>query len=276
MAASPKVGDVTVCVYHGKSANALVRTLGSLADQVIKPRKVVVALDCSSKDAAAARQSAGHLALNIEYIDCYNYDAGLAFNALAKIAESELLLFLWSGSELRSEALQALERTAQTSGADVLNFFCRVIDRSSAEEASYLSAPILGSVTEAFFRTDLSPMPVLATRTSFQSVGGFTTDYRVLGCEQEFAARCQVQGLACTTALMEMGSVEAWDPNWIKEKCYDEAVSYFRIIRPQIAAAPLALRDMMLLSKGLQAKNASQKSAGRRMPRPNPCCRKTD
>ena len=247
---------ISICVYHATKDKMLRETLESLREQDIKPDRILVALDVEGQELEAAREIVVEFSAKVRFIDCTNFDAGLAFNTLAALSQSAYLLFLWSGATLRDWGLRALRGTATSSGADVLNFFHRVIDREGPEETSYLSANILGSLSESFFRSDLSPMPILVKAEAFSRAEGFSTDYRVLGCEQEFVGRCQTLGLRCTTALMEMGTVRAWDSSWLRARCYDDRVSQFRMIRSQIAAAPLSIRELLLFSKGVQSKAA--------------------
>jgi glycosyltransferase involved in cell wall biosynthesis/pyruvate/2-oxoglutarate dehydrogenase complex dihydrolipoamide acyltransferase (E2) component len=251
--------SVAVCIYHAGDVAALTKTLASIENQEAVPEEVLIAVDGEeAAAAAAARRLADASKLRCRVVDAYDHDAGLAFNLLAEAAESRYLLFLWEGAELRSQAVRVLERGAFLSGAEVLNFFYRQIDESRPADVPPLKAVITGSIGESFFRTDITAQPLFVARQPFLDLGGFTTDYRVLGYEAEFMAKAQLAGLHCETALMELASVPAFRRDWLYERCYDETITHFRAIRPQLAGTPLALRDLLLMAKGLSGRMAAR------------------
>lgn len=247
----------SACVYHVGNLDLLRLTLESLAAQDELPSEVLIAVDSDQLDGLArAEQVAGTFPFPTRTIEAFDFDAGLAFNALADAAHGEFMLFMWEGATLRPEALTALSSVAQASRADVVNYFYRVRPAAGAG-SGYLSAIVFGSVTESFFRNDMTSLPLFVRRSAFNQIGGFSTDYRVLAQDHEFVAHAQISGLHCETALMELGTVPAWDEAWLNERCYDQSVSQFRAIRPQLAAVPLAIRELLLMSKGLQARPGS-------------------
>ena len=251
---------VAVCIYHTGDLGALERTLATLAAQQARPDEVLIAVDAPAGDASAQVQAAlGPFNLPCRVVETFDFDAGLAFNALAETATSGLLLFIWEGATLSPEALTALTRIIALCGADVLNFFYREVDPANPDEPVVLKGNLVGSLTEAFFRADLTVQPIFVRRDTFLQVGGFTTDYRVLGYDQEFLSKAQLSGLHCETALVELASVQALSKQWLNERCYDQPTSYFRAIRPQLATVPLALRDLLLMAKGMSAGPSAMK-----------------
>jgi glycosyltransferase involved in cell wall biosynthesis len=253
---------VSVCIYHADSDEKLRMTLASLKQQDQLAHQVLVAVDTDDKDSesrvAAVLADAG---VEGTVLPAFDLDAGLGFNALAARASGDFLLFLWSGSTLKSPGLRMLSKVAESSGADVINYFYRVTNPADSSGRDYLSATILGSVAQSFYRLEQAALPLFVRRTAFTSLGGFTSDYRSLAQDYEFVARAQIGGLHCETALVELGSVPAWDEAWLRARCYDRSFSQFRAIRPHLAAAPLALRELLLMAKGLQARPAARRAA---------------
>lgn len=244
---------VSVCIYHAGTTEQLRATLESIKEQDHPAQEVLIAVD--TDDMAAIEDAHGVVAaagLAAEILPAFDYDAGQAFNALADRAGSDFLLFLWSGSTIRPIALRALTKVAESSQADLVNYFFRVTHPAEESSKDYLSAIVLGSVAQSFFRTDITALPLLVRRQVFRALGGFSSDYRVLAHDHELVAKAQISGVHCETALLELGSVPAWDEEWLKTKCYDQSVAQFRAIRPELAAAPLALRELLLMAKGLQ------------------------
>lgn len=243
--------SVTVCIYSTGELPALKDTIAALEAQTATPDEVIIAVDSDEVDAAA--RIGGVLSesrLKSRLLDASDEDAGFAFNRLAREARTHHLLLLWEGATLDARALVTLHRVARLSGADVLNFLFREIDPDEPGDAGLLTASIIGSPTDAFFRQDLVPQPLFVSREAFLSVGGFTNDYRVLGFDAEFVCEAQLAGLNCQTAITELGTVNKLNAAWLENRGYATAPSYVRAIRPQLAAAPLALRDLLLLAKG--------------------------
>ena len=244
--------SASVCIYHAGREGALRASLESIVTQEAPPLEIFVAID--TDDGAAAQSAldlAAQLNVAITVIETFDLDAGASFNAMSKRATGDFLFLMWEGATLRPAALRALETVAQSSGAELLNYFYRVIEPGS-DKPSFLKALVMGSTTDAFFRKDITALPLFVKRQTFIELGGFSSDYRVLCGDYEFVAKAQLAGRRCETILLELGDVPAWDEKWLSDKGYDIPVSHFRAIRPQLAAVPLGLRDMLLLSKGLQ------------------------
>ncbi|WP_174299448.1 glycosyltransferase family 4 protein [Caulobacter sp. S45] len=271
--ASPKV---SVCLYYTGRDEALRASLESLAAQEVLPCEVRIAVDA---DDAAAFQRAEALAANLPFPakveEAFDLDAGGAFNQLAEAAVGDFLLFLWDGATLKPQAIGALGKVAASSSAKVLNYFYRVEPAGAAADGGgILKALVLGSTTDGFFRNDVTQLPLFVARQTFASLGGFTTDYRVLCHDYEFVLKAQLSGVVCETALIELGAVEPWDPEWLSRKGYDLATSQFRAIRPKLAAAPLSLRDLLLASKGLQVRGGGPR--GWKRPKETEAVRQVD
>ncbi|MBL6749552.1 MAG: glycosyltransferase [Nevskia sp.] len=261
----PGAGDggaretLSVCLYYTGDDEALNATLDSMRAQKSPADEVLVGVD--SDDAAALQRLDARLAElgpSWRAVECFDLDAGAAFNRLAQRCTGDLLLLLWEGSTLVEQGLGTLLETRRTSGADVLSYFHRMTRTAADHEAAPLNAAIIGSVSDAFFHDDISAVPLLVRRQAFLRLGGFTADYRVLCHERELVARAQLAGLNCQTAMVNLGSVRPWDPAWLEQRCYDTSVSRFRAIRPLLAGTPPALSDLLLLSKGLQARGGGR------------------
>jgi glycosyltransferase involved in cell wall biosynthesis len=250
--------SVAICIYHSGNLDALRQTLQTLEAQSAKPDEVLIAVDAPNAGALVDAQAVTAAStLPCRLIETFDEDVGLSFNSLADAAASDLALFVWEGTTLDPQAISVLRKVMMLSGADVLNFFYRHIDAANpppADAPHPLKAIVVGSVSEAFFRKELTAQPLFVKRSAFREIGGFSTDYRVLGYDSEFLAKAQLSSLQCETALMELASVPAFAKEWLHELCYDEGLSQFRAIRPQLAAAPLALRDLLLMAKGMSAR----------------------
>ncbi|MCW5733923.1 MAG: glycosyltransferase [Enhydrobacter sp.] len=248
---------VSICIYHADTDEKLRATLLSVKDQDFAAEEVLIAVDTDvAEGVERAQATALEVGVNARVVPTFDFDAGHSFNTLADQACGEFVLFLWAGSTIRSMALRALTQVAGSTKADLLNYFFRVTHGD--EDSSRLSAIVFGNVAQSFFRADVTALPLMVRRQTFADLGGFTPDYRVLAHDHEFVAKALVSGVHCETALLELGTVPAWDEQWLRTRCYDQDIAQFRAIRPKLAAAPLALRELLLMAKGLQ------KSAGYR------------
>ena len=258
---------ISICLYYTGRDELLAASLASLAAQEVPPFEVLIAVD---SDEVAATSRAEALAAGAIFpcrvIEAYDLDVGAAFSELGQAAQGEFALFLWEGATLLPHGLRVLSTVAQSSGADVLNYFYRVESDGPGGRENYLKATIISSTADAFFRMDLTATPLLVRLTTFLGLGGFTRDYRILAQDHEFIARAQLEGVRCETALIELGTVPAWDPAWLRQKGYDTALSRFRAIRPKLAAAPLSMREFLLMSKGLQVRAEGRAPVMRRKP----------
>ena len=259
------VSSVSVCVYYVGGTDNLRTTLQSIKDQDHPPEEILIAVDADDVSSLEeVRSIAEALALNVAVVPAFDLDAGLSFNLLAEQARGDFLLFLWAGSTLRPMALRALTKVAASSNAELVNYFFRVTHAGDQATKDYLSAIVLGNIAQSFFRTDVTAVPLLVRRYTFAELGGFTSDYRVLAHDHELVAKAQISGVHCETALLELGTVPAWDEEWLKVKCYDQSVALFRAIRPELAAAPLALRELLLMAKGLQQTGMRRRGPGKK------------
>jgi glycosyltransferase involved in cell wall biosynthesis len=245
---------ITVAVYYMGDAQALDATLASLAGLTPPASEVVVGVDAASNadcEMAAAMLERHGFTANV--VEAFDLDAGLAFNRMAECATGEYLLFLWEGACLQPDALGQLGRAARATGAGVLNYLHRMVDPAGTGEDPLIGQVIVG-VADSFFRTDTRELPLFVDRANFLRLGGFTTDYRVLGYDHEFVAKAQLAGVGCETVMLELGSTQARSGEWLRRRGYDLSASSLRVIRPKLAATPLALRDTLLLARGLHAR----------------------
>ncbi|WP_353229040.1 glycosyltransferase [Novosphingobium sp.] len=258
-AAAP-VPATTVAVYFAGDSAALETTLASLAAQVPVRPEVIVAVDANSNDdcdTAAAMLTAHGFAPVV--VEAFDLDAGLAFNTAAARATGAWLLFLWEGASLYPAAIATLAAAAATTGAHVLNYLFRAVDPTAAAGSIMpLCAHMIVTPSDSFFRTENGEMPLFVRAELFAQMGGFTTDYRVVGYDHEFVARALIDGTACQTLLREVGSIRRRTPDWLRQRGYDLAAGGFRMIRPELAATPLALRDTLLLARGLHVRSGGK------------------
>jgi glycosyltransferase involved in cell wall biosynthesis len=256
-------GKVSVCVYAAGAPSLLRETLASVLRQSAPPADVVVVVDADRREHFPEIQRAldlvGH---RVRAFEAFDLDAGAAFNRAAQQAEGDLLVFLWEGAVLKPEALSVLTDVAERCGADVLTFMHRAgPDGTAAEPAGALCAQLVTGSTDAFFRQDVAPAPLAVTRAAFERLDGFTEDHRVLGHDAELIAKAQINGLTCETVMLELGASLGPSAEWIARRGYDLPASRFRLIRPLLAAAPLASRDLLLMAKGLQTRAVAAPSA---------------
>ena len=259
--ASPDTSASAVCIYFTGHAEALDATLASLAAQDVPPADVLVGVDADSNDDCAIASAAllRH-GFAPHMIECFDLDAGAAFNRLAAAAKAEFALFVWEGATLQPQATRALEAIARRTGADVLNYLSEVRELG-AEMLGNCAGQFIVGVADAFFRDDGLEMPLFVRISAFARAGGFTTDYRLLGYDHEFVARAQLAGLVCETVPAQMGSVVAQPAEWLRARGYDLSATAFRIVRPKLAAAPLAMRDTLLLARGMALRGGGRARA---------------
>ena len=250
---------ISVCIYHAEADQKLLLTLQSLQAQDRPAAQILVAVD-SDDDAAMGRAAAAatEMGAKTTIVPAYDLGAGPALNLLAGRADGDLLLFVWSGSLLHSSALSTFARVAAETAAGVLTCFFNVVFPDRHQGRPYLSAEMLGDIAHGFFHSDVTPMPLLVRREVFAEFGGFTSDDRMLAHDHEFVAKARLCGCRCQTIPQQLCTVDGWSDERLDAVGYSRRGSEFRSARPQLTAAPLALRETLLMALGLQ------KALGRR------------
>ena len=251
---------ISVCIYHAEADDKLLSTLRSLQAQDWPAAQILVAVDSDDDDAAMGRAvaAAAQMGANTTIVPAYDLGAGPALNLLAGRADGELLLFVWSGSLLHSSALSTFARVAAETAAGVLTCFFKVVFPDRQQGRPYLSAELLGDTAHGFFHTDVTPLPLLVRREIFAEVGGFTSDDRILAHDHEFVAKATLCGCRCQTVPLQLCTVDGWSDERLEAVGYSRPASEFRSALPQLAAAPVELRETLLMARGLQ------KALGRR------------
>jgi glycosyltransferase involved in cell wall biosynthesis len=246
---------IDVAVFSRGNGENLERTLDSLAAQTRQPHRVLIAVDAIDEQAACehARIAAAARKLDFEVVPTLDFDAGYGLNAAASHGRGDYIAFLQSGSSLKPPALEVLAKVAQRRGADVLTWFHRLgTADASRDDDRQLVAEMIGGPSETLYLDRPGDLPLLIRRTAFAKLKGFTVDYRVPLHEREFISKAIVSGLLCETVPMDLGTLPERDPAWFEQECYDVDAGEFRILRPYLAALPLAIREAMLAANGLQ------------------------
>jgi glycosyltransferase involved in cell wall biosynthesis len=252
---APAPIGVQVCL-HARGADAdLTHTLRALAEQTLPPQRVSIAVDGTDvagvRAAAADRLTATGIA--VEVVEALDWDMGLAWNRAAEAAEGEALLFLEQGALLVPEALAVLTASMRSSGSQAVTFFCAEADRANGWAGAIVGEAI-GSPGELLVGETPFELPLLVMRETFRRVGGFSTDYGVLLAEREWLAKAMLAGARVETVPRVLGSRPRRAAHWLAQNSYDPAAARFRVLRPFLAALPLALREPLLVLKGLQGR----------------------
>lgn len=257
LAATDPAASSAVCIYFTGHADALDATLASLAAQSV-PSRVLIGVDGDSEaDCTVALDTLERHGLAGAVIECFDLDAGAAFNRLAAAADAMFALFLWEGARIEPDALARLQAIATGTRADVLSYLHDQRELA-AEDLPQLKGQFMVGIGDAFFDEEGSEMPLFVRRDAFLGIGGFTTDYRLLGYDHEFVARAQLAGLMCETVPARLGSTVAQPAEWLRARGYDLSATPFRISRPNLAAAPLALRDTLLYARGMAMRGGAK------------------
>ena len=259
--------SIDVCLFSRRDLPSLDRTLGSLAAQEPPPNRILVAVDAipSRIDLPDTLGLLARKGVSVSFSDAADFDAGLAHNTLAKRSSAEYLLFLEEGATLVPAALGQLAKVAASRQVDVLTYFHR-IDEADGQGTGRVVAELVGSASQAFCATDDLAMPLLVRRAVFERLGGFTVDYRIPMHDREFLVKALLSAARCETVPIVLGTIPARAEAWYDEQCYNVAAGKFRAVRPYLAAAPLAFRELLLYANGqsrLVQKLSTQVRAGK-------------
>ena len=266
--ASPKAAgkvraaSVDIALFSRGDAQRLERTLNSLKAQKKRPKRVLIAVDAEDEAAAAemARAAATARGLDFEVLTALDYDAGYALNEAARRSRADYIVFLEDGSTLEPDALDILAQVARRRPADVLTWHHRRISEAEGGNGE-LVTEMIGGPAETLFLEHPQDLPLFVRRGAFETLKGFEVDYRVPLHERELVSKAIVSGLTCETVPAVLGTVPERDPAQMERECFDTSAGEFRILRPYLAALPLAMREVVLATIGLQRR--LQKRPGR-------------
>lgn len=250
-AGGTKAASVDVALFSRGEADRLERTLDSLLAQKKRAKRVLIAVDAENEAAATAMASDAARArgLDAEVLGTLDYDAGYALNEAARHSRADYIAFLEAGSTLEPDALDTLVQVARRRSADVLTWHHRRIVATGDDQ---LVTEMIGGPAETLFLEDPQDLPLFVRRRAFEKLKGFEIDFRVPLHEREFASKAIVSGLVCETVPAILGTVPGRNPALMERECYDTHAGQFRILRPYLAALPLAMREVILASVGLQ------------------------
>ena len=246
---------IDVAVYCHDGSRNLERTLDSLAAQTHQPRQVLIAVDALDDEAACenARVAVQARGLKHRVLPTLDFDAGYALNEAARYSDADYVCFLQDGWTLKPEGLSTLAGVARHHGAEVLSWYHERRPADGADgDPSVLVAEMIGGPSETIYLDNPREIPLFVRRTSFEQLKGFTVDYRVPLHGREFISKAIVSGTSCETVPVNLGSIIERDAAWLAKECYDADSGEFRLLRPFLAAVPLAMRETVLVANGLQ------------------------
>lgn len=245
--------SVDVALFSRGERQLLEHTLDSLVAQKKRPGHVLIAVDADDETTAseAAREAARARGLKVEVLAALDYDAGYGLNEAARHARADYIVFLEAGATLEPDALDTLAQVARRRGADVLTWHHRRIGAGEAGNGQ-LVTEMIGGPAETLFLEHPQDLPLFVRRSAFEALKGFEADYRVPLHERELVSKAMVSGLTCETVPAMLGTVPERDPVLMEHDCYDRQAGEFRILRPYLAALPLAMREAVLATVGLQ------------------------
>ncbi len=253
--AKARAASVDVAIFSRGDRRDLEQTLDALKAQQQHPHRVLIAVDAIDEAAASkmAKAAAKKRRLDCDVLSTLDYDPGYALNEAAHLARGDYIVFLHAGATLKPQALRVLTEVAERRSADILTWHHRIMAAGeTASNEDRLVAEMIGSPSETLYLEGPRDLPLFVRRRAFEQLKGFTVDFRVPLHERELISKGIVAGLRCETVPMELGAVADRDAAWIEKECFDVDAGEFRILRPYLAALPLAMREAVLAGIGLQ------------------------
>jgi hypothetical protein len=185
-------------------------------------------------------------------IDQPHYGTPSARNLAAAHVAGDNILFLDPGTRLKADAVATLSRAASYSDADLLLPFYEEASGNGFATARRVVS-IKGDPCYPFFNPDLASPLVLVRASAFETLGGFTTDYKVGGDIAEFLASATMVGMTVET-IPEVLAVRSSTFNPKERR--NETGTLMRALRPYTTAAPLYFQPLLLAAAALEQRCA--------------------
>lgn len=176
--------------------------------------------------------------IDVRVVDTRDCGPGHARNRLAGRAAGQRLLFCDAGTRFAPGAIAALCSALSGAGAA----FVVGSARGRHGAVSFLLPEHLGAMYAA---PALEPLPVLAEKNAFDAVRGFACDTFGTGQVGELAARATADQRMCLSTPFVVADISACP---MTHDTVDKDRSWFQAVRPHLAAAPLPLREILLLA----------------------------
>jgi glycosyltransferase involved in cell wall biosynthesis len=182
-----------------------------------------------------------------------HYSTTESRNFVASKATGTHFLFLEPGAALKPNALATLHLAASCSEADVLvSFYEESNGRNGSRAGPRRVVSIPGDPCYPFFDVGAGWAPlVLVSKKAFETLGGFTTDYKVAGDIEEFLMHAVTAGL---TVEVVPEVLAAWDASVTRTDRLNVTGASFRTIRPHLNAVPANLQPLLLMSRTMSVR----------------------
>jgi GT2 family glycosyltransferase len=257
----PRTPMATVCLIHYNRPALLAQAIQSLRDQTYAPYEVVL-VDSGSTTPESIRFldsiEPEFAARGWRVVRQENRWAGAAYNAAARPARGEYLLFMDDDNYAKPDELAAMVRAAERTAADVVVCCMDIFHGDEAPAAGLQPFRrhlfLGGCATGGVFRNCLSDTNAMVRRETFERLGGFTEVQGVGQDDWEFYAWAAVQGSRYAVVPEALywyrGSGRRLSDNAAANV---EAVER-RHLRPYIKSIEPTLADAIPLACGMKAR----------------------
>ena len=248
---------VTVCLAHYERPDLVMQAIDSIRRQTYQNIEVILVDDGSTSEAAVARLNELETDFREhgwQIVRQENRYLGASRNAAARRASGEFLLFMDDDNVAKPEAVQTFLRTMQATGADILTCFADVfVGQKYPAEKNCVSrvTPIGPNVTFNMFRNGFGDSNCFVRRSAFNRIDGFTEDYKVGKDDMEFFAKATLSGLKLEVLPLPLYYYRRPDGSGMKSQNVSDSAGQLRALRPFVDALPLAFRNTILYSVGL-------------------------
>jgi glycosyltransferase involved in cell wall biosynthesis len=233
---------------HARNLSDLDASLSALVAQAPSISETLIGFEARTAtdlQAATDHITQRYPSLQCRLLDTSDHGLGSTYNRLAAEATGDMIIFLTAGMGVLPGALEAFRALSATTGADLLTCFERVITSGQSE----LRAHLPGSLGMSFFNGNQDPFPLAVRRSVLRDIA-FASDLAPGGIMQEFVTTAQLRLLRVETILYECVR-----RNDLGNATRAHAVQAGMVaVRPHLAAAPLAMRDLLMRAKGFPSR----------------------
>lgn len=272
--AEPREPLVSVCLAHYERPDMVRHAIRSIEEQTYRNYEVVLVDDGSTSPTTVAfleELKTDFAARGWQVVVQENAYLGASRNTAARHANGEYLLFMDDDNLAMPNEIETFVHVAERSDADIFTCFSDMFAGDglpSKENSVSRITPIGPSLTVGAFVNCFGDSNSFVRKNSFDRIGGFTEDYRIGRDDQEFFSRAVINGFKLEVVPETLYWYRRPKPGaGMKAMNYSVSAGQYRVLRPYIAALPLALRNFILYAVGLENKASMLQAENRELQR---------
>lgn len=248
---------ICIIIPHRDNIEGLKITLNAISKQNYHNLDVIVVDDNSVKTETLVALPLIKKKLDKngwKYITTPGLDYGLAANLATKQSDASLFYFTQPGHAIIAGALEQMVNVLNSRNLSIVTGFSFEYSGNriptTSEGALQLNMPILGNIPHTMLQNSFQHWDILVDKKGFETIGGFTGDYRQVNAEKELYHALELNGFRGETIPKPLYWAPNVSENGLRNEGFNLRSSGIRALRPMLRYGPQIYRNLLLLTFG--------------------------